>query len=173
MRWDPCSGGWIKAKDGERPFLSHVERKGIKWWTEELHNGAGWGEEDVTVQIQDLQAEPALPAWDAALVVWKFKIWQCGNSKYGSVRSLCFWSTAQIFLGSRIEQPESFLGLSFPYVYAPVGFTTCPSSCQRFLVASGVIKIVSVHLVTCRSPALASMVKAAADHTSELLFSVL
>lgn len=107
-------------------------------------------------------------------------LWSCENSKYGSVEiqnmalhSLCFWSTAQIFLGSRIEQPESFLGLSFPYVYAPLGFTTCPSSCQCFLVASGVIKIGSVHLVTCRSPALASMVKAAADHTSELLFSAL
>ena len=100
-------------------------------------------------------------------------LWWCGNSEYGRVCSLCFWSLAQIFLGTRIEQPESFLGLSFPYLYAPLGFTTCLSSCQHFLVASGLINTVNVHLVTCRSPALASVVVAAVDHTSELLFSVL
>ena len=42
-----------------------------------------------------------------------------------------------------------------------------------FLVAGGLINTVNVHLVTCRSPALASVVMAAADHTSELPSSVL
>lgn len=28
VRWDPCSGGWVEAGDGECPFLSHMERKG-------------------------------------------------------------------------------------------------------------------------------------------------
>lgn len=32
-------------------------------------------EEKVTVHIQDLQAEPALPTCDPALVVWKSQTW--------------------------------------------------------------------------------------------------
>lgn len=84
-------------------------------------------------------------------------LWWCGNSKYGCVCSLCFWGIAQIFLRSRIEQLEGCLGLNFLYLCAP-GFVTCPSSCWHFLVASGLVNIVNVHLVTCRSPALASVV---------------
>lgn len=79
--------------------------------------------------------------------------------------------TAQIFLGSWIRQPERSPGLSFPDLHAPLGFMTCSSSCQHFLLARVLISTVNVCPVTCRSPTSAFVVMAAADHT-KLLFSV-
>lgn len=80
--WGCCEVGSVfrrvnRGKGWGMPICQSCREEGNWWWTEEMCNGAGWGEGEVTVQIQDLQAEPALPTWDAALVVWKFKIRLC------------------------------------------------------------------------------------------------
>lgn len=60
------------------------------------------------------------------------QLWWCGNFKIWLYVLPCFWNIPQILLGSRTEQSESFPGLSFLNICAPLGFMTSLSSCQHF-----------------------------------------
>lgn len=86
------------------------------------------------------------------------QLWQCGNFKIWLYVLPCFWNIPQIQLESRTEQSEIFLGLSFLYIYAPLGFMISFTSSQHFLVAIGLIITVDVRPILWRCPALDAVV---------------